>query len=258
MQHSSASQGNNDRGRDGGNVDRVSENYMTRLKTYIMARTAFLVLAAIGSLMSGGHALAQGERPTARANVNELLRVPHVAARTQQPFQGTFFVPITNGEFSTSSEAFAVPQGKRPVIKAAAASQSSEESWDNLQQLHIGQKIQVVDMKLKSIEGEFSGLSDERLSLRRGKQELMFPRTDVLRVGLRGGGRLGNSLIGLTIGALAGLATGAVVDAIDDVDRSDSGSNNGKISAAFAGLGIGAGIGAAFPGYHTIYRSKRQ
>jgi hypothetical protein len=140
------------------------------------------------------------------------------------------------------------------AMTGIATGQGSD--WDNLKQLRIGQRIQVVDMKLKSVDGEFSGLSEDSLSIHQGKKELTFSRPDVLRVGLRGGGRLKNSLIGLTIGALSGFVAGSVMDHLDDVDSSDPGSNNGKLSGAAAGLGIGAGVGAAFPGYHTIYRSN--
>jgi hypothetical protein len=131
-------------------------------------------------------------------------------------------------------------------------------SWDNLQQLVIGQKIQVVDMKLKSTEGEFRGFSEQSISLRRGKDDLVFARPDVLRVGARGGGRRNNALIGGTVGVLLGLVGGAVVDALDDVDRTDPGANSGKLGGAVVGFGIGAGVGAAFSGYHTIYARPRQ
>ena len=133
--------------------------------------------------------------------------------------------------------------------------QTSETFWDNLQQLTIGQKIQVIDMKLKSTEGEFRGFSDQTISLKHGKDDLVFQRIDVFRLNARGGGRLKNSLVGGTVGLLIGILGGAVLDALDDVDRSDPGANNGKLAGATVGFGIGAGLGAAFPGYHTIYRS---
>ena len=133
--------------------------------------------------------------------------------------------------------------------------QTPETSWDNLQRLTIGQQIQIVDMKLKSTEGEFRSFSDQTISLKRGKDDLVFQRIDVFRVNARGGGRLKNSLAGATFGLLIGIIGGAVVDALDDVDRSDSGANNGKLAGATVGFGIGAALGAAFPGSHTIYRS---
>jgi hypothetical protein len=136
-----------------------------------------------------------------------------------------------------------------------ATAQTVESSWENLRQLTPGTKIQVVDMKLRSAEGEFRAFSDETISLRHGKNESVFQRSDVLRVNARGGGRLKNALVGGSIGLAIGLLGGAVLDALDDVDRTDPGSNNGKLSGAGVGFGIGAGVGASFPGYHTIYRA---
>src|SRR5262245_17885373 len=40
------------------------------------------------------------------------------------------------------------------------------DSWDNLRKLHRGQKIEVVDMKLKSFQGTFINYSQEMVSLR--------------------------------------------------------------------------------------------
>jgi hypothetical protein len=140
-------------------------------------------------------------------------------------------------------------------VSRFAVGQTPESSWDTLRQLTPGQKIQVVDMKLKSTKGEFRAFSDQAISLKRGKDELLLQRSDILRVNARGGGRRTNALVGGIVGLVIGFLGGAVVDALDDVDRTDPGSNNGKISAAAVGFGIGAGVGAIFPGYHTIYRS---
>jgi hypothetical protein len=140
-------------------------------------------------------------------------------------------------------------------LSSFVVAQIREGSWDNLQQLSIGEKIQVVDMKLKSAEAEFLGFSAETISFRRGNDDLLLQRTDVLRVSARGGGRLANSLVGGTVGLLIGTVCGAVIDALDDIDRSDSGANSGKLGGAVAGFGIGAGVGAVFPGYHTVYRA---
>src|SRR5262245_21561410 len=111
-----------------------------------------------------------------------------------------------------------------------ATAQTVESSWENLRKLTPGTKIQVVDMKLRSAEGEFRAFSDETISLRHRKTESVFHRSDVLRVNARGGGRLKNALVGGSIGLAIGLLGGAVSDALDDVDRTDPGSNNGKLS----------------------------
>src|SRR5258708_2009205 len=66
---------------------------------------------------------------------------------------------------------------------------------------------------------------------REEKDDLLFQRIDVLRVGARVGARLNNSLVGGTVGLLLGLVGGAVLDALDDVDRSDPGLTAGSLPA---------------------------
>jgi hypothetical protein len=141
------------------------------------------------------------------------------------------------------------------LVAGTAFGQAPAESWANLKVLHPGQKIQIVSMRLKSIEGEFLGFSEEAIMLRQGKDEVVLPRPDVSRVTTRGG-RLRKSLINASIGALVGLVAGALSDYYDDVDGSDSGANSGKLGAMALGIGVGTGIGAAFPGSQTIYRAR--
>ncbi len=43
------------------------------------------------------------------------------------------------------------------IAPARTPAQSSEDSWDNLRQLRPGQRIEVVDMKLNSRQGSFTG-----------------------------------------------------------------------------------------------------
>ncbi len=128
-----------------------------------------------------------------------------------------------------------------------------ETGWSNLQQVRVGQKIEVVDTNLKKHKGTFLSFSDEAISLRVGKDEVGVQRPHVLRVSVQGGGRWKNALTGVVIGAVAGLLLGAIVDYGDDLDSSD-----GKIFAPLVFGGVGAGLGSVFPGFHTIYRAKRK
>ncbi len=127
-----------------------------------------------------------------------------------------------------------------------------KDSWDNLNRLQAGQKIQVVQMDMKSLKGRFLGFSEKAISVRIKKDEVTIQRPNVLRVILQGGGRSKNALTGLVIGAVAGLVLGAIVDHKDDLD-----SNDGKIFAPLVFGGGGAALGSVFPGFHTIYRAKR-
>jgi hypothetical protein len=118
--------------------------------------------------------------------------------------------------------------------------------------LRAGQKIEVVDMKLKSLKGTFVSFSEEAISLRVKESEVAVPRPDVLRVSLRENSkRTRNLLIGLGIGAAGGLATGLGI-----MER-EPGYAGAVAGTTILGAVVGAGLGAAFPGYQTIYRVKR-
>ena len=87
--------------------------------------------------------------------------------------------------------------------------QKPEESWDNLRTLQVGEKIQVVDQKLKSQDGRFRSVSDEAITFQADQDEVSVQRADVLRVSSRKGmGRGKHALIGLAVGAGVGAIVG--------------------------------------------------
>ncbi len=135
------------------------------------------------------------------------------------------------------------------------AQQRPKQSWDNLNQLQAGQKIQLVQMDLKSLKGNFLGFTDEMISLRVKKDEVAVPREDVFRVSFRGKRKRGLS-------ALAGAGLGAGVGAIIGMAVSGGEDETGAFMLAFTpmGAGVGAAVGAAAPfvrSHQTIYRVKR-
>ncbi len=134
-----------------------------------------------------------------------------------------------------------------------------ETGWSNLQQLRAGQRIEVVQMNLKSLQGTFRSFSEETISLRVKKQEVAVQREDVFRVSLREKSkRLRNALIGLAIGAGAGVAAAEIFVRTDQPIARFRGEYRSIAYAILVpvGIGVGAGVGAAFPGYQTIYRAK--
>ena len=154
-----------------------------------------------------------------------------------------------------------------PLVEAKALQEAQPPAepgisdWNNLQQVRVGQKIEVVDTNLKRLKGTFLSFSEEAISLRVKKQEVGVQREDVFRVSLREKSkRLRNALIGMAIGAGAGVA------AIEICAQASSGflpcAGQDFRAVAYAvlvpvGGAVGAGIGAAFPpGYQTIYRAK--
>ncbi len=52
------------------------------------------------------------------------------------------------------------------------AQEPGKHSWDNLQQVRVGQKIEVVDTNLKKLKGTFLSFSDEAISLRVKRRRL--------------------------------------------------------------------------------------
>jgi hypothetical protein len=141
---------------------------------------------------------------------------------------------------------------------------SGESEWGNLEQLRVGQKIEVVQTDLKKLKGTFLSFSEEAISLRVGKDELGVQREDVFRVSLRKKSkRLRNALIGMAIGAGAGAALAAAENSRTCGDQPFASCFDldfGAITYAIlvpVGGAVGAGVGAAFPpGYKTIYRAE--
>ena len=130
------------------------------------------------------------------------------------------------------------------------AQQPGKDSWDNLNRLQAGQKIQVVQMNMKSLKGNFLGFSDEMISLRVKNDEVAVPREEVLRVSLGGKPKRGrNTLIIAGVGAAVGAGFHET-------------GETGVFMLVFApiGAGVGAAVGAAAPfaSYETIYQAKRK
>ena len=138
---------------------------------------------------------------------------------------------------------------------ALAAKEPDEQSWENLKQLRVGQKIQVVQMNVKSLKGTFLGVSEEVISLRVKKNEVTIPRADVLRVSSRQSSRrVRNALIGTAIGLGVGFGVGLA--ALAATRGSDF---PGEVIAPFIAIGggVGGGAGAAIASHPTVYRAKK-
>ena len=128
-------------------------------------------------------------------------------------------------------------------------------SWDDLKQLRVGEKIEVVDMNLKSVKGTFLSFSPDSISLNSGKQEMAVQRADVMRVSVRDTSkRTRNMLLGS--GILGGVALAAA--AVPLGSSSNEGNSCGVcVVAIVAGFGGGAALGA-LPGSRTVYRAEKQ
>ena len=140
------------------------------------------------------------------------------------------------------------------LIPAFALAQSAQDSWDNLKQLLPGQKIEVVDTKMKTLSGEFVAFTDDAISLRQKGSEQAVDRANVVRVSVREAShRTRNMLLGAGIGGGIALAAAAV----PLLANSNEGNGCGACVAAIAaGFGGGAALGA-IPGNRTVYRRKK-
>lgn len=141
------------------------------------------------------------------------------------------------------------------LVPHAVLAQSAQESWNNLGQLRAGQKIQVTDMKLKSVEGKFAAFSEDSISLIAKRDRVSIPRANVFSVkNLERSHRRRNALLGLAIGAAGGVAAGAIKGA---TYHEEGETGVFVLLLAPIGAGIGAGVGAALPaGQATVYRAQ--
>ncbi|MBY0504451.1 MAG: hypothetical protein K2X03_11105 [Bryobacteraceae bacterium] len=139
------------------------------------------------------------------------------------------------------------------MTELARAEDNGLTAWSNLQRLHAGQRIEVVDTKLKTHRGEFASAGTDDLTIQTASGSLVMSRGSVFRVSLREHSkRLRNTLLGAAIGGGAALAIGAIAD------RRFSNEGREHIAKTILtpiGLGVGAGIGAASAGFETIYRA---
>ena len=142
------------------------------------------------------------------------------------------------------------------VAPQFSLAQTGTDSWDNLRRLRSGQRIEVVDMKLKPVQGAFASYSEEAISLLVGGDLVSVPRANVLSVKNRQGPRRArNAWLGLAIGAAGGLAMGWYRGA---TYHEEGETGVFMLVHTPIGAGIGAGVGAALPaGQVTVYRVKR-
>lgn len=142
---------------------------------------------------------------------------------------------------------------------ASLAAAQPESSWENLRRLREGEKIEVIDARMKRLRGEFLGFTPEAITLAAEAGETRVERANVARVSRREGSkRLRNVLIGTAAGGAAGAAVMAVWVRRAQPIAGARGEyyDIGKYIFLPAGLGAGAAIGAAAPRFETLYRAR--
>lgn len=132
---------------------------------------------------------------------------------------------------------------------------AEKNDWANVEALHRGARIGVVEVGLKRVEGRFAGADGTAIRLESGGVTAIR-QENVVRVYRIGMSRQKRMLIGAAVGLAAGATIAAGVG---------SGSNGEGIFAGGAAPGAavagGAGIGIAVgsltgSGYQTIYQKQ--
>ncbi len=140
------------------------------------------------------------------------------------------------------------------LIAGFGWAESAQNNWDNLKELRPGQKIQVVDSTLKSLNGSFVSVSDEALSLQVGKTEESVARAKVVRVSVRDTSHRARNMA-MASGIIGGITLIPAVIGLG-INSNEGHSCGPCVAAIAAGFGGGAALGAV-PGSRTLYRVKK-
>ena len=136
---------------------------------------------------------------------------------------------------------------------ARSRREKSEQSWENLRKLKVGEEIQVVYGDEQYLNGRFLRFTPEKISVQWGsvnRHEETISRKDVIRViASRPSQRVKNALSGMGLGALVGLGVAM------NIGHSESGAEVVFIPAGAAV--IGAVAGALSSPDATIYEARR-
>jgi hypothetical protein len=149
-------------------------------------------------------------------------------------------------------------------IPCASWAQSSLASWENLNTLQAGEKIQVLEGDSKKISGLLSSVSSSAISLQTEGGRETIQKEVVRSVKLMGHARrMRDALIGSAVGAGVGAGIGAAQYSSCAPSQSFCVQPLGRGGAASIGAVVGgaggAVVGALLPSRRrTIYRASAQ
>jgi hypothetical protein len=138
------------------------------------------------------------------------------------------------------------------LVSSAAGAQNKTASWQNLNSLATGEKIQVLAMDSKKTSGTFLSVSGAAITVQTDAGPRTIPKQDVRSVKrMKASHRLRNTLIvaGVGAGAGAGIAAGTWEKGGFEGGKGDGAA----VGAVIGGLG-GAIVGALLPSHDTIYK----
>ena len=142
-------------------------------------------------------------------------------------------------------------------LPCVSLAQANPTAWTNLNSLHSGQKIQIIDTASKKYSGTFINVSDASIAFAEtsGQQNLLKPDVRTVKL-MQNKHRLRNSLIIGAVGAGIGAGIGAATHK-GCSSQSFCLDIGGKalpagIGAVIGGIG-GLTVGALLPSHETIY-----
>ncbi len=129
------------------------------------------------------------------------------------------------------------------------------QSWDALNALKPGDRIEVLAAGGKQYKGTFSALSPDSLSLETGNSQVAVERARVRRVKVRSGSRrVRNAVIGAAIGVAVGITADQSLGAYLRNETGETGTE--RALTYIVPIALFGGIGAALPASRTIYKSR--
>lgn len=138
------------------------------------------------------------------------------------------------------------------AISCALPAQTNPSSWENLNALRAGQKIQVIEITSKKRSGAFVSVSDTVIVFAQTDGNRTVEKQNVRTVKLvNGGHRLRNTIIGAGVGAGAG--AGITAGAWESGGFL-GGRGVGAAVGAVIGGAAGAIVGAVLPSGNTVYK----
>jgi hypothetical protein len=145
------------------------------------------------------------------------------------------------------------------AITCAARAQNKASSWDHLNTLQPGEKIQISAMSWKKVNGDFVSVSEAAITVQTKEGSRSIQRQDVRRVKrMKSQHRLRNAWIGAGLGAGVGAGIGAATYnsqscaskafCLNIVGRGGAAGIGGVIGLLGGGL-----VGALSPSHETLY-----
>jgi hypothetical protein len=136
------------------------------------------------------------------------------------------------------------------ATSCALPAQTSPSTWENLNALRPGQRIQIVDSTSHKHSGAFVSVSSTALVLTQSDGDRTLQKQDVRSVQLmKGGHHLRNTLIGAGIGAGAG--AGITAGAWEPHGFLGGRGTGAAVGAIIGGIS-GAIVGAVLPSHASI------